>query len=123
MAYDYYQRPYDRPFNFNQQMQNPMQLQSPVNQLIWVQGESGAKAYGIPANSTVILMDSEANKFYIKTTDMAGMPSMKSYEYAEAAPQVAIEHKADYVTREEFNALVNKIEFLNKSAMAAEEDK
>ena len=69
----------------------------------WVQGESGAKSYIIAPNSTVMLMDSEQDRFYIKSADASGMPSpLRVFEYTEitsgpSAPTV------DYVTREEFD--------------------
>ena len=44
------------------------------NGLIWVQGEAGAKSYLVAANSTVMLMDSEADVFYLKSADASGMP-------------------------------------------------
>lgn len=47
----------------------------------WVQGESGAKSYIVAPGSTALLMDSEAQVFYIKTADASGMPSMDVYDY------------------------------------------
>ena len=66
-------------------MQNRMpnynyQPEQPIN---WVSGEVGAKAYPMAPNSTAILMDSESNVFYIKSTDGAGMPTLKAYDYTE----------------------------------------
>ena len=39
------------------------------NGVNWVQGEAGARAWLMGANSTVLLMDSERPAFYIKQTD------------------------------------------------------
>ena len=44
------------------------------NGLIWVQGEAGAKSYLVAPNTTIMLMDSEASKFYLKSADASGMP-------------------------------------------------
>ena len=52
----------------------PMQVQQPNNGLIWVQGESGAKSYLVAPNATVMLMDSEGERFYLKSADASGMP-------------------------------------------------
>ena len=58
--------------------QVPTPAQQPQQQggngLIWVQGETGAKGYLVAPNNTVLLMDSEANQFYLKSTDGSGMP-------------------------------------------------
>lgn len=105
--------------------QNPYQDQltqlrsqqfQPVNQpgsgLLWVQGEAGAKSYLMAPNSTVLLMDSEAQRFYLKTTDASGVPGMRVFEYTEVMPNQpkVLEISADkFVTREEFMNFVNSI--------------
>lgn len=131
MAYTPY-NPYVNPYQYpmaNQPMvptqmsganQNPQPTQQ--NQgLIWVSGEIGAKSYLMTPNSTVMLMDSESSKFYIKSTDSAGMPTIRTYEYKEYVPNVpqhpVIEQKnlsEQYVTRQEYEELLAKIEDLQK---------
>lgn len=80
--------------------------------LLWVQGEAGAKSYLVAPNTTVLLMDSEGSRFYLKSTDNAGMPSLRVFEYSEVtqnAPQVqqSVPTNLDdkYVTREEYSRL------------------
>lgn len=87
------------------------QMATPVapgtNSMIWVQGESGAKSYIVTPNSTVMLMDSEQDRFYIKSADASGMPSpLRVFEYTELTSRPAPEPApvATYVTREEFDA-------------------
>ena len=93
--------------------QIPTPAQAPQQQanngLIWVQGESGAKSYLVAPNTTVLLMDSESNKFYLKSSDGSGMPQpLRVFEYAEktgqqtqkAAPDV---NPGEYVTKREFD--------------------
>ena len=90
--------------------------QTQVNQgLLWVSGEVGAKSYLVAPNSTVLLMDSDSQKFYLKSADGAGMQSMRVFEYTEVtnAPQNApqalnsdLKQLDDkYVTREEYEGL------------------
>lgn len=87
-----------------------------VNQgLLWVSGEVGAKSYLVAPNSTVLLMDSDSSRFYLKSADNAGMPSLRIFEYKEvtSAPQNApqasnLDEKTldgKYVTREEYEGL------------------
>lgn len=85
------------PYNYN--WMQPQQAQSNIN---WVQGESGAKSFAVAPGQSVLLMDSESNVFYIKSSDASGMPlPLRTFEYTERVmkqdkPQV------DYITREEF---------------------
>lgn len=92
----------------------PMPQQPPQpqmnNGIIWVQGEAAAKSYLVAPSATVLLMDSDASRFYLKSADPSGMPSMRTFEYKELtfAP-MAPQPKVDYVTREEYNALSEQI--------------
>ena len=104
--------------NYNQAMpQAAPQIQqgSQLNQgLLWVQGEAGAKAYLMAPNSTVLLMDSENERFYIKSTDGAGMPNLRVFAYQEMRPNAQAPGAAQeqpqidtsmFVGREEFEGL------------------
>ena len=81
----------------------PPQPSQPVNSnLIWVQGEAGAKSYLVAPNNTLTLWDSEAQVIYLKSADASGMPSMKILDYTIRDNQTAkapLKEKADeYVT-------------------------
>lgn len=89
--------------------------------LVWVQGEAGAKSYLMAPGSTALLMDSEASRMYIKTTDAAGMPTMRTFEYKEVQPvtQNVPQTATEYATRAEFDDLRARIEdFMAKSEKA-----
>lgn len=108
------------PYNYGNNLPTiPNQLpsyQPPAmnNSIIWVQGESGAKAYPVAAGSTVLLMDSESEAFYIKTTDTNGMPKpLKKYTYSEVVESTVEEptktvEKPRYITHDEFERLLDK---------------
>lgn len=93
-----------------QQVQNTQQAQT--GGLQWVQGEAGAKAFPVNAGQSVLLMDSENNVFYIKSSDNSGMPlPLRTFDYkertaqnapkaAQNAPQAAIDTSL-FVTRDE----------------------
>lgn len=94
-------------------MQTPSQGQN--NGITWVSGEAGAKAYLVAPNNTVQLWDSEAQTIYLKSADASGMPTMKILDYTirdNSTQTVNPVVQADYVTREEFNALVEKFNHL-----------
>lgn len=74
------------------------------NGIIWVQGDAGAKSYLVGAGQSVLLMDSESSRFYIKSTDNSGMPMpLRIFEYKEISVQAptAPEAGQKYVTHDE----------------------
>lgn len=82
------------------------------NGIIWVQGEAGAKAYPVAAGNSLLLMDSEKQVFYIKTTDASGMPQpLRRFVYhedvAESATIPAIDTSL-YVTHDELEKALAK---------------
>ena len=117
---DNYYAPFYQPNYYGNPAQNrqyPQQYQQPVvqpqqsgNGLIWVQGEAGAKSYLVAPGNTVMLMDSESERFYIKSADASGMPlPLRVFAYQELtqqgvqAPVVAEQvNPNNFITREEF---------------------
>lgn len=91
-------------------MPNPMPYQIPMQRpdpsgLNWVQGEAGAKSWFVNPGATVLLMDSESMRFYLKSADMNGVPAMRTFEYNEVGapkPQEAPQ-AANFVTVDAFN--------------------
>lgn len=89
----------------------PTVAQPAQNGIQWVQGEAGAKAFSMGAGQSVLLMDSETNAFYIKSTDNSGMPlPLRIFDYTErtaqnapTAPQTAGIDTSAFVTRAELD--------------------
>lgn len=122
MAYPYY--PY-QPNYFSGTYQTPTLPQNNTqNGVNWVQGEAGARSWLTAPNSTVLLMDSESDKFYLKTTDASGMPQpLRVFEYRETtqnaksgANQPQTVNSSNYVTKAEFDDLRGKVDALMKEA-------
>lgn len=123
VAYNYYPTYYQPPIADQltqyRQQQYTMPQAAPQPQpspILWVQGEEGAKAYMVAPGTSVLLMDSESSSFYIKSTDASGMPQpLRIFDYTERAANAKslVIPSADYVTREEFNALAARIDMLN----------
>lgn len=64
--------------------------------IIWVQGEAGAKAYPVAPGNSMLLMDSESECFYIKTTDASGIPMpLRVFTYTEIVQEEVTEPKID----------------------------
>ena len=100
-------------------MQAPQiqQVQQPTQGApIWVQGEAGAKSFLVAPGQSLILMDSEAEVFYIKSTDASGVPMpLRTFDYKERTrgvqrpAQAAQMQGEQFVTRAEHDALAAKL--------------
>lgn len=128
MAYNYFPTSY-QPMYYQQQQQiqpnaqpQPQMSYAQPQQsgIVWVQGEAGAKAYPVAPGSNMLLMDSEGECFYIKSTDMSGMPQpLRVFEYKEVVAtqpaqqsHAALPDMSQYVRKEEFDNLKRKFEEL-----------
>ena len=108
----YYNNPYARP-------------QAPGNNILWVQGIEGAKAQQIQPNSSLLLLDSESDHFYMKVCDQYGIClPIKTYKFEEEVPvaptpQVEISTAApdlsNYVTKEELTSLLKELKLNEQS--------
>ena len=68
--------------------QNQVAQQQNDNGILWVQGEAGAKSWAVAPGKSVMLMDSESNTFYIKSSDTSGMPMpLRIFDYKERTVQ------------------------------------
>ncbi len=121
-----YYQPFQQPYPYQDQLSqlrnaNPMQgypvpMQQPrqdTNGITWVQGEAGAKSWFVAPGATVLLMDSETMRFYIKSADMNGVPALRTFEYNEVGvnyqkPQEAPQ-AVNFVTIDEFNGFKNEV--------------
>lgn len=96
--------------------------QPPQTGLIWVQGESGAKSYFVPANGTVLLMDSETDQFFIKSSDASGMPlPLRRFSYKEVTATqtvTSVQKESAYATKDDVEALRKELEELRKETEA-----
>lgn len=109
-----YQQYYPQQNNMMQQnSQAPQQNNYAPNQnLIWVQGEAGAKSYLVAPNSTVTLWDTESETIYIKSADASGMPNMKVLDYkirGNAIETANIPMQNGFATKDDLNALRDEL--------------
>ena len=78
--------------------------QNQLGAINWVQGEAGARSIPVAAGQKVLLMDSERNVFYVKSSDVSGMPlPLRTFEYKEIIESDSTSAPAQntYVTHEE----------------------
>lgn len=107
-------------YNYQQPMVNPNYSPIPNYQqphlidtgIIWVQGESGAKAYPVQSGKSMVLFDSESERFFIKSADISGMPQpLRVFNYSETKEN-EIKQQVDtsqFITREEFEIAINSL--------------
>ena len=81
----------------------------------WVQGEAGARACAINPGTSAVLMDSERDVFYIKTTELSGMPRpLRVFEF-ESLESTSKIGQTSFVTKEEFEKRMNELQELLNS--------
>ena len=107
---------------YNPQMNNQQIFpQEQTQNLIRVNGMEGAKAYQMSANSTVALFDSNEDIMYIKTTDGAGFPSIRTFNVVEITQNEKSSGSQDYISREEFEEF--KKELMNNGKQSISRSK
>ena len=91
------------------QMMLPQMPNEPQTNITWVQGESAVAAHLVGAGKSDLLMDSERPVFYIKSTDVSGMPQpLRIFDYKERITKPAAT-EGDYVTRKELEAMLAEL--------------
>lgn len=107
---------------YNPQMNNQqIYPQEQTQNLIRVNGIDGAKTYQMTPNSTVALFDSNEDIMYIKTTDGAGFPSIRTFAFTEVKEQNKPIPQVDYISREEFEEF--KKELMNNGKQSISRSK
>ena len=107
---------------YNPQMNNQQFLpQIQTQNLIRVNGIEGAKAYQMSANSIVSLFDANDDIMYIKSTDGAGFPSIRTFSFTEVKEQNKPIQQVDYISREEFEEF--KKELMNNGKQSISRSK
>lgn len=110
---------------FQTQQPNPLMAQSQMNQiapqqpvsgLTRVTGIDGAKAYQMPPNSVVALFDDASDIFYVKSTDGAGFPTIRTFEFYEHKQDVPATQQTvnteNFATKQELQNLQGQLEEL-----------
>ena len=102
----------------------PQPQQMPTgSDIVWVQGEAGAKSYPVAPNTRLMLMDSEADVFYIKSADNSGMPlPLRTFDYVERTAENPREKPQEhvckcgekYVKKDDFDVLAAELEEMRR---------
>lgn len=93
----------------------PQQYQQPSNNVIvvTVQGEQGASMYPVAAGNTVLLIDFNLKRFWLKATDINGLPArFAAFDFTEVVKPAMQGDAGNFVSRSEFEDLKKAIEQL-----------
>jgi len=92
-----YNNPFISPYGYGQQYMQPAAPAAP-QQVVRVNGENGARAYGIGANSSALLLDESGTLVWLVTSDGAGYKTVAAYDIVPHKEQPAKEY-TDLETR------------------------
>lgn len=109
---------YQQPVIPNYINPQDQKLPHPSNSnIIWVQGIEAAKAYEVLPSTSVILMDSESETFYIKSCDETRRPTLRVYEYKQVENNKPdkVSATSDFVSRKEFDELKQTLDSFIKN--------
>lgn len=102
------------------------QQNTQLNVFAYVNGLEGAKAFFVPPNGRVLLMDSDNPVFYMKTANAMGQTSVRTFKFEEVQDQPA--PKVDYVKQSDltvFDVRIKRLEDIlsgvNKNAESTTE--
>lgn len=87
------------------------QQNTQLNVFAYVNGLEGAKAFFVPPNGRVLLMDSDNPVFYMKTANAMGQTSVRTFKFEEVQDQSA--PKVDYVKQSDltvFDVRIKRLE-------------
>ena len=87
-------------------------VQNQLGAINWVQGEAGARSIPVAPGQKALLMDSERNVFYVKSSDVSGMPlPLRTFEYKEIIESETSSAPAQntYVTHEELEQALSEL--------------
>ena len=96
-----------------QPMSAPGGAPNQLGAINWVQGEAGARSVPVSPGQKILLMDSETNVFYVKSSDATGMPlPLRIFEYKEVGAEenkVAAPAQNEYVTHDELKQILSDL--------------
>ena len=78
---------------------------------VYVQGEAGANAYPVASGNTVLLIDFDSGKFWLKS-NINGVPQrLRAFSFSEIIhePEQIPDQQISVVTRDEFDSLSNSV--------------
>lgn len=108
-----------------QQFNSQIPIQQPSNGLTRVTGMDGAKAFQMPPNSVVALFDDSSDIFYVKSTDGAGFPTIRTFDFFEHKQDLNVPKQSvnldNFATKQELQTVQNQLEELKGALINAQQ--
>lgn len=99
-----------------QNPQNPLQGYAATNIIQIHGGRDGAINYPVQIGYTALLIDEESKQFFIKANDVNGVPKpLREFKYEEVSQDQSKADSSNFVTKDEFNALMNEVKKLQNN--------
>lgn len=118
---------YNNPYNYgipNYPIRGVVPPMSPMNTYAFVNGIEGAKSYLMQPNQSVLLMDSDELKCYMKQSDSTGKATIRTFKLEEITEKEESKMPVgDYVSKADFDTLSNKFDELLKKLDGGKDDK
>lgn len=95
----------------NMPMRNNNNVQN--NMYAYVNGIEGAKAYIVPPNTKMILMDSDNPIFYLKASNEFGQANIRTFKFEEVTG-TETNNKTDYASIQAVQGLAERIKKLEE---------
>lgn len=111
--------------DFNSYGYNPYQYNN-FKQYAFVNGIEGAKAYQMPPNQTMLLMDSDNPIAFMKTSDSVGKATLRYFKLmeineAEVLKMSQPKPAPEYVLKSDFDNLSQKLDSILESLKPKED--
>lgn len=112
-------QPQPQPAPQQQQAQQQPGLPT-FNRTVWAQGYEAAKSIPLSPGESVMILDSEADRFYIASAGQDGRPKpLRAFRFVKEDDPG---QNADFVTRKEFDELKAALEALQAPQNAERDD-
>jgi len=107
--------PYDNFGNFTPYQQPAYASRQSQNVYAFVNGLEGAKSYQVPANQTVLLMDSEQPVCYMKTANALGQGTLRYFKLTEVKEEdVRAKPNPDFATKQDIAEILKRLDAIEK---------
>lgn len=77
--------------------------------IVWTMGLESAKAYPLFPGRTIMLMDSENPRFFIKSVDNNGYATLKAYTFQEEPTSQPAAPTNNFITKEQLDMAIDSI--------------